>query len=101
MLCVGMILRGNAWYGSKDAFGCPSVDIARTLVQAFGQGLRTKRFGAEMRGALALGPAIPKEPISIRPGLEAAASAKVDGTGRGRRFGVRFEVTGSRKKASA
>jgi hypothetical protein len=60
MLCVGMILRGNAWYGSKDAFGCPSVDIARTHVQAFGRGQRTKRFGAEMRGALAFGPAISK-----------------------------------------
>jgi hypothetical protein len=74
-----MILRGNAWYGSKDAFGCPSVDIARTYVQAFGRGLRAKRFGAETRGALALGPAIPKEPIPILMGTDAAASAEADG----------------------
>jgi hypothetical protein len=60
-----------------------------------------KRFGAEMRGASALGPAIPMESIPIRPGTEAAASAEADGTGRGRRFGVRFGVGDSRKKASA
>jgi hypothetical protein len=37
--CVGRNLRGNAWYGCKDAFGRPSGNIARTL-----PGLRARRW---------------------------------------------------------
>lgn len=35
--CVGRNLRGNAWYGCKDAFGRPSGNIARTFARPSGR----------------------------------------------------------------
>lgn len=49
----GTTLRGNAWYGSKDAFGCP----CRSIAFAYGRKSsdwrsRNRRFGAETGGVI-------------------------------------------------
>jgi hypothetical protein len=40
------------WYGSKDAFGRPCVNIALTRARAFGQPLRTRHLGAGNVGVI-------------------------------------------------